>query len=64
MNTSVRSKIQYKTNTNTTEFIITATEHIHSRLVNLGLWEMLDNLPKNNRPNDDQNDESQDTGSN
>ena len=26
------------------EFIITATEHIHSRLVNLGLWEMLDNL--------------------
>ena len=35
------------------EFIITATEKIHAKLVSLGLWENLDDLPNNNRRQND-----------
>ena len=29
------------------EFIITATDHIQQTLIGLGLWEQLDQLPRN-----------------
>ena len=35
------------------EFIIRATESIHAKLVSLGLWEILDDLPNNNRRQND-----------
>ena len=35
------------------EFIIKATEKIHAKLVSLGLWEDLDDLPNNNRRQND-----------
>ena len=35
------------------EFIIKATEKIHAKLVSLGLWENLDDLPNNNRRQND-----------
>ena len=35
------------------EFIIKATEKIHAKLVGLGLWENLDDLPNNNRRQND-----------
>ena len=39
------------------EFIITATDHIQQTLLGLGLWEQLDQLPRNEAHNANDNDD-------